>query len=418
MVAYMEKIIEQDRRSEKDKTTKKIIPAGLFYRCVAAVVDLAITTFIGGIFLIGAQWAINQTPTVQSSRQEMAEFSVDSGLFHYKDDNPANDVMPFTDSTNYKDYETMLVNYYTNYKVNGCPEEYRDAKYTTYWYNVHLLGLSENPAVEAYTDLDSRPDIVTKKGPTLFEYQKGEGDAILYDQLPVLKSGVSDASAFHYYYIPEADNAEGTYYIYSYAVTDLYSTNYFNNAYINMYNWYYTFSIIISFSLSALIFYFIIPILTKNGQTLGKLTFHIGLVNKLGYQYKKIQLIPRFFFTVLLLVTAYIVSQFFVYSLFIFLAAATILLLVSYCIAVFTSEHKAIHDYFAGTTVIDLRQSTWFKDAEEEKRTQKRIDEYIHIQSDEELDYEKNPNLLYVNGNFKDKEKGDSDKGSDKAKKK
>ncbi|MPN08847.1 hypothetical protein SDC9_156133 [bioreactor metagenome] len=118
----MEKIIEQDRRSEKDKTTKKIIPAGLFYRCVAAVVDLAIAAFVGGIFLIGAQAVMNQTPIVQSNRQEITKYSIDSGLFHYKDDDPAKEVIPFTDSTNYKDYETILVNYYTNYKVNGCPE--------------------------------------------------------------------------------------------------------------------------------------------------------------------------------------------------------------------------------------------------------------------------------------------------------
>lgn len=414
----MEKTIEQDRRSEKDKTTKRIIPAGLFYRCVAAVIDLAITAFVGGILLIGAQALMNSTPVVQSNRQEITKYSLDSGLFHYKDDDPAKDVVPYTESTNYKDYEAILVNYYTNYKVSGCPSEYQNAKYTIYWYNVHIIGLEENAAAEPYTDLTSRPDLVVKKGPQIFEYQKGEGDVILYDQLPVLKTSVSDVAALHYYFISETENTEGNYYVYSYAVTDLYSTNYFNSAYTEMYNWYYTFPIIVSFALSALIFYFIIPILTKNGQTLGKLSFHIGLVNKLGYQYKKVQLIPRFFFTVLLLVTGYIISLFFAYSLFVFLAIATLLLLVSYCIAVFTTEHKAIHDYFAGTTVIDLRQSTWFKDAEEEKRIQKRIDEYINIQSDEELDYEKNPNLLYVNGNFEDKEKGDSSKGSADTKKK
>lgn len=414
----MEKTIEQDRRSEKDKTTKRIIPAGLFYRCVAAVIDLAITAFVGGILLIGAQALMNSTPVVQSNRQEITKYSLDSGLFHYKDDDPAKDVVPYTESTNYKDYEAILVNYYTNYKVSGCPSEYQNAKYTIYWYNVHIIGLEENAAAEPYTDLTSRPDLVVKKGPQIFEYQKGEGDVILYDQLPVLKTSVSDVAALHYYFISETENTEGNYYVYSYAVTDLYSTNYFNSAYTEMYNWYYTFPIIVSFALSALIFYFIIPILTKNGQTLGKLSFHIGLVNKLGYQYKKVQLIPRFFFTVLLLVTGYIISLFFAYSLFVFLAIATLLLLVSYCIAVFTTEHKAIHDYFAGTIVIDLRQSTWFKDAEEEKRIQKRIDEYINIQSDEELDYEKNPNLLYVNGNFEDKEKGDSSKGSADTKKK
>ncbi len=138
------------------------------------------------------------------------------------------------------------------------------------------------------------------------------------------------------------------------------------------------------------------------------MTMSIALVNKLGYAYDRKQLIPRVFFNLTLLVAMYLIFDLLPHGLLIFIGAATIYFFASYTVMIFTKEHKAIHDYFAATIAIDAKKSVWFKDANEEARVQKRIDESAKIDLDPKLDKEKNPNLLYVNPKFKNPEKGDS----------
>ena len=40
--------------------------------------------------------------------------------------------------------------------------------------------------------------------------------------------------------------------------------------------------------------------------------------------------------------------------------------LVSYATVIFTKDHKALHDYLAGTVAIDAKKSVWFKNATQE----------------------------------------------------
>lgn len=416
----MKRTYVPDRSVEQVNSTKKIVPAGLFARTVAAIVDLAIVAFIAGLFFIGGQYIMERSSLVLDSVNEMRDYYITSGLLRYEEkDGELTNELVFYKYDNYKDYENLLVNYFTVYKTSECPEQYRDDKYTTYWYNVHILGLAENPNATPFEqkDLDARPDLVKEKGSKIFKYDDTLGED-MYSSRPVLnfdpavdgEEELIKNAALRYYFIAEESNENNDYYVYSYAVTDLMSSEYFNNAYTTMFKWYYVVPILVSALLSALIFYFIIPIITKNGQTLGKMTMSIALVNKLGYSYSKKQLIPRFFFNVVLIIAMYLIFDLFPHGWLILLGAVTIYFFASYTVMVFTKDHKAIHDYFAATMAVNTKESVWFKDANEEARIQKRIEESGKIDFDEKLDKEKNPNLLYVNPKFKNPEKGDSGK--------
>lgn len=403
----MERNAIQNRRSEK---TKKIVSAGLFSRTIAAIVDLAIVAFVAGIFYMGGQTIAQNTSVVKDNVNLQREYYVASGLFEYVMDGEEEtlEVTPKITSTDYKDYENMIVNYFTVYKTSECPEDYRDSKYTMYWYNVHVLGLEEDPLAVPYTDLDSLPNF-TVRGKNIFTYDDSEIDK--YNARPILKEDTETMrnAALRYYYIPTDENTDNDNFVYNYATVDLRSTEFFYIAESTMNLWLNFVPIIIGIVLSSIIFYFVIPICTKNGQTLGKMTFHIGIVNELGYQIKKVQLIPRFIFELFLLAAAYLICDFFIpYGLFVFLGIATVYFLASYLMMIFSKNNKSIHDIFAITRVIDMRQSTWFKDANEEAGVEKRISESQKIIFDETIDYRENPNVLYVNPDYENPENGDS----------
>lgn len=416
----MKRTYEPDRSVGNVNSTKRIEPAGLFARTVAAIVDLAIVAFVAGLFYIGGQAIMEKTSIVKDATTEMRKYYIDSGLYRYKVDDEGQltqEIEFLTDSEDYKDYEDMIVNYYTVYKTSQCPEQYRDDKYTMYWYNVHILGLEVNPAAEPFDaeELNARPALIKEKGPKIFKYDETLGEdkynarpVLIFDSTVEGEQQLAEKAALRYYFISEESNSNNEYYIYSYTLTDLMATDYFNNAYNTMYQWYYIIPILVSALLSSIIFYFVVPIITKNGQTLGKMTMSIALVNKLGYAYDRKQLIPRVFFNLTLLVAMYLIFDLLPHGLLIFIGAATIYFFASYTVMIFTKEHKAIHDYFAATIAIDAKKSVWFKDANEEARVKKRIDESAKIDLDPKLDKEKNPNLLYVNPKFKNPEKGDS----------
>jgi predicted neutral ceramidase superfamily lipid hydrolase len=136
--------------------------------------------------------------------------------------------------------------------------------------------------------------------------------------------------------------------------------------------------------------------ISKHGKTLGKMLFHLAVVNSLGYDIKKTQLIPRFWFPVLVLIFAFFVSQLMGrYVLMSMLLFVTLFTLVSYCMVLFTKDHKGIHDYFALTMVINEKESIWFKDANEEERVTKNINA---VSSKTTLEQEiEGKNVLYVN---------------------
>lgn len=156
--------------------------------------------------------------------------------------------------------------------------------------------------------------------------------------------------------------------LYNDAYQALYKDKEFLRAYNMMIN-----LITLIFSLSILagvmIVEFVIPMFLKNGQTLGKKVFGIGLVRIDGVQLSTLQLFVRAFlgkFAIELMIPTYIVIMlFFNVANIIHLAILAILLIAQVvCLAV-TRTNSAIHDLLAGTVAIDISSQQIFRSAEE-----------------------------------------------------
>jgi uncharacterized RDD family membrane protein YckC len=156
--------------------------------------------------------------------------------------------------------------------------------------------------------------------------------------------------------------------LYNDAYQALYKDKEFLRAYNMMIN-----LITLIFSLSILagvmIVEFVIPMFLKNGQTLGKKVFGIGLVRIDGVQLSTLQLFIRAFlgkFAIELMIPTYIVIMlFFNGANIIHLAILAILLIAQVvCLAV-TRTNSAIHDLLAGTVAIDISSQQIFRSAEE-----------------------------------------------------
>lgn len=103
----------------------------------------------------------------------------------------------------------------------------------------------------------------------------------------------------------------------------------------------------------AFIFYFIIPICSKNGQTIGKYITGLAVLSQDGYELKKIYYLPRFL-------------SYFVVELCLGIFSFGGIFLISYMMFCFSKKRRCIHDYFSNSVVIDKKDSTWFKNREQE----------------------------------------------------
>lgn len=109
----------------------------------------------------------------------------------------------------------------------------------------------------------------------------------------------------------------------------------------------------------SFIFDLLIPLILKNGQSLGKLITGTCLLTKDGYQIKFYQVIVRWL--------SYLIYGILL-SAFTFLGTA----LISYTMLMFNKKRRTVSDYVSGTIVVDKKNSIWFKTREEENRYNER----------------------------------------------
>ena len=114
---------------------------------------------------------------------------------------------------------------------------------------------------------------------------------------------------------------------------------------------------------------FIIPLFLKNGQTLGKKIFGIGLVRIDGVQLTTLQLFVRTFlgkFVIELMIpVCIVVLLIFNAANIIHLAILAILLVAQIACVAATRTNSAIHDLLAGTAAIDISSQQIFRSSEE-----------------------------------------------------
>lgn len=110
----------------------------------------------------------------------------------------------------------------------------------------------------------------------------------------------------------------------------------------NYYSSIKTVCVMIPFFVSLIVFYLVLPLVTKNGQTLGKKMMVLGVVNvKDGSNANKLSLIIRFM--------AFSVIELLLSLIFSFLP-----LIISVFVMIFNKKGQSIHDLLAQTTVVDL----------------------------------------------------------------
>lgn len=127
--------------------------------------------------------------------------------------------------------------------------------------------------------------------------------------------------------------------------------------------------------------------------------FKLCLANKLGYQYSKIQLIPRFLLAMVIIVVLYFVIG----TNLISLGILTSIALISYGLIVFTKHHQALHDYVAGTVVVDKVHSEIYKNYDDAIRFKESIESVTPILTDVETPREES--ILYKNTEFDNNKK-------------
>ena len=129
--------------------------------------------------------------------------------------------------------------------------------------------------------------------------------------------------------------------------------------------------------LATLILEFIVPLLLKNGQTIGKKCFSLGIVRIDGVKMNNLQLFARTIlgkYTIGTMIPVYIAMMLFWGSLdaigLVLLAALVIAQAV--CVAV-TRNNSTIHDLLAGTVVVDISSQHVFESTDDLIAYTKRI---------------------------------------------
>lgn len=117
----------------------------------------------------------------------------------------------------------------------------------------------------------------------------------------------------------------------------------------------------ISTFLAQLLVYLVIPLVFKNGQTLGKIIGRVGVIGANGLKVKPLNIILRFLIGIFLVETLATIVLYSISELF-----GILVLLLSSALVLITTKSRAIHDLIGGTVVVDMN-SQYIIDTMEEK---------------------------------------------------
>ena len=232
--------------------------------------------------------------------------------------------------------------------------------YTSEWFSKNILDL-ENPASYFQIDssnLDYVSSISVKEGVS-------NEDAISY-----LKNRVYDANAEFYY------------------------SSYISDLHVQKVRIQY-FIFFVPFVISFAIFYILVPMLTKDGQTLGKLSMHLAVISNDGYAAKKRQILFREALLLIYISICGVVVGIGITS----LAIMALGVLLAFIGTLIPKNKRSIFDYAAYTLVVDSIRSTWFKNKEDELRHKNEIEENMSKYKKYVPD---NPNLIQVGSKIVD----------------
>lgn len=281
------------------------VPANLLKRTGAAVLDLflwLISSLILLSYVFGPLYDA-QYGTTQLSAQFVA---YQEASYLYATDETSNQLV----NLELADVPDAIYQYYAVFKNNKVYAPSEPAfEFSIAWYNTEVLEVME--------------------ADTLFELVNTD-----INTLAILKDGVSQTDIDAFY--TEA---------YRVALIDFNTYPPFSSL-VNLINGYFLEIIGYSSLVSFIIFYILIPLLFKQGITLGKKASGIMVVTDKGYTMKWWQLPIRSLVLAATLITA-------IYTIF-------GSLLLSYTLMVFTKGYRSANDFLALTKIVDQKTSKIF----------------------------------------------------------
>jgi uncharacterized RDD family membrane protein YckC len=296
-----------------------IVSANLAKRSGAAILDFLIAILLWLTlltFVISPIYdSLYNTTAIQ---QDYVAIQLESNLYI---EDPETTVITYVSTEN---IPAAVYNYYAEFREGKIYLEETDPfVFSNEWYNEHILNIgSTDDSITIYFEYDvdelDNPD-PSKVGVPLDTATTEELDAFY---LAAYTAAQQDLAR----YAPYAELA---------AQISNYSLQILS----------------ISGLISIAVLYLLFPLLFKNGQTLSKKMFNLAVVSKQGYQIKVWQVFARFaFFAMEIVLSIYTIMGAF---------------LISYTLMIFTKGNRSAHDYVAGTSVVNLKQSLIFANEQE-----------------------------------------------------
>ncbi len=244
-------------------------------------------------------------------------------------------------TSGFNEYKDALSYYYFNYMMGENIDDDKEANryasehtYNVEWFNTSVLQIGVNPDAE------------TDKG--LFTYVNGDKTVV----------GQPKAGADEIEVKKHMENA------YVNALTEFYAQDYIIS-WENKIGFVTTIEVIASFLIPILVFYVLIPLALGEGQTLGKKLFGLALANKAGYKVENWRILLRVIPTVVVAL-AFLIPIW--DSELLIAIVITTIFLASFAFSMASPDKSALHDYCAGTIVIDYKASKLFSNSAEEEK--------------------------------------------------
>lgn len=322
-------------------------------RTGAFLIDLAISLAISLVLVFGCFNFIFKSTTEKFDNQITQE-KLNSGLFI---ENESGEVTGRSFTGEFNEINDVISYYFLNYltgeNIKDGLEACKDASepividgvsyakkdfYNVKWYNENVLQIGENP--ESATD----------KG--LFTYQK-DGESFNKEVIGIPKESSSkeDINSFmqKMYVASIGDSFNLIPYVYDWN---------------SKLSFYYTLEFVLGSLIGISVTYIVFPLIFKNGQTVGKKVFKLGLATSDGYKMQNKQLIMRampVYVVILAMLIPIWTEIVFIFIMFL------VMFLVSFALSMSSPKRKSLHDFTGGTIVVDLAGSILFNNELEEE---------------------------------------------------
>lgn len=299
-------------------------------RTSAFLVDLAIGILLT-IFFVFAVFRPIFKNKINSYNTKMDSLRLESGLY-IENDNGKVDTFPGNQP--YKFYLYPLEDFYCKFmRSDSIPEQDRK-EYTIKWFNENVLKIGVADEYQCFKyDQTGGVDDPSKVGVLIDETKKDNAKVLLQKQYKIAILEVFNSISS----VAEAGAKFMT----------LSTTIY-----------------VVSIFLAGATSYVIIPWILKDGQTLGKKIFKLGLADADGYKFHNHRLLMRFM--PFLVVNASLMF-FVLVNLYIVLSIVAVVFLVSFTLAMSSPKRMSLHDFTAQTIVVDLKTSKIFATVEQEE---------------------------------------------------